>query len=98
MQLDSKDHLLFLPYLKEYSQEYTNYPKEIIEFSLDKDTIHPTQKPVKLMRRLIEKFTKEGDLIIDPGYDGVFGKVKIWPSLAKEVKDNQGGIDQGVLF
>lgn len=27
---------------------------------------HPTQKPVKLMRRLIEKFTKEGDLIIDP--------------------------------
>ena len=27
---------------------------------------HPTQKPVKLMRRLIEKFTKKGDLIIDP--------------------------------
>jgi len=27
---------------------------------------HPTQKPVKLMRRLIEKFTKKEDLIIDP--------------------------------
>ena len=27
---------------------------------------HPTQKPVKLMRRLIEKFTREGDFIIDP--------------------------------
>ncbi|MEM3075051.1 MAG: DNA methyltransferase [Candidatus Pacearchaeota archaeon] len=27
---------------------------------------HPTQKPIKLMKRLIEKFTKEGDLIIDP--------------------------------
>lgn len=27
---------------------------------------HLTQKPVKLMKRLIEKFTKEGDLIIDP--------------------------------
>lgn len=27
---------------------------------------HPTQKPVRLMRRLLEKFTKEGDLIIDP--------------------------------
>lgn len=27
---------------------------------------HPTQKPIKLMKRLIEKFTKEGDIIIDP--------------------------------
>ena len=34
---------------KEYSQKYTNYPKEIIEFSMDKDAIHPTQKPVQLM-------------------------------------------------
>ena len=27
---------------------------------------HPTQKPVRLMRRLIEKFTRRDDLIIDP--------------------------------
>ena len=28
--------------------------------------VHPTQKPVKLLKRLIEIFTDEGDVIIDP--------------------------------
>lgn len=28
--------------------------------------IHPTQKPVNLMRKLIELFTDEGDVVIDP--------------------------------
>lgn len=28
--------------------------------------IHPTQKPVKLLKRLIEIFTDEGDIVIDP--------------------------------
>ena len=27
---------------------------------------HPTQKPLKLMYRIIEKYTKEGDTILDP--------------------------------
>jgi PHP family Zn ribbon phosphoesterase len=30
----------------------------------------------------IEK-VRSGDIVVDPGYDGVFGVVKIWPSLAK---------------
>lgn len=28
--------------------------------------IHPTQKPVNLLKRLIEIFTDEGDVVIDP--------------------------------
>lgn len=28
--------------------------------------IHPTQKPIKLLKRLIEVFTDEGDVVIDP--------------------------------
>lgn len=28
--------------------------------------IHPTQKPVKVLKRLIETFTDEGDVVIDP--------------------------------
>lgn len=34
----------------------------------DSDTIkvHPTQKPVRLIRRLIEVFTDKGDVVIDP--------------------------------
>lgn len=30
------------------------------------EKIHPTQKPVELLERLIELFTDEGDLVIDP--------------------------------
>jgi len=30
------------------------------------EKIHPTQKPVKLLERLIEIFTDEGDVVIDP--------------------------------
>ena len=28
--------------------------------------IHPTQKPVNVLKRLIEIFTDEGDVVIDP--------------------------------
>ena len=28
--------------------------------------IHPTQKPVSVLKRLIEIFTDEGDMVIDP--------------------------------
>ena len=31
-----------------------------------KDRIHPTQKPVKVLQKLIEIFTDEGDVVIDP--------------------------------
>ena len=32
----------------------------------DTDKIHPTQKPIKLLEKLIEIFTDEGDVVIDP--------------------------------
>lgn len=40
-------------------------------FSWEKDgkdipKIHPTQKPVSLLKKLIETFTDEGDVVIDP--------------------------------
>jgi site-specific DNA-methyltransferase (adenine-specific) len=39
-------------------------------FDWEKDTqtekIHPTQKPVKTLQRLIEVFTDPGDVVIDP--------------------------------
>jgi site-specific DNA-methyltransferase (adenine-specific) len=50
---------------KEYSQEYTNYPKEIIEFSMDKDSVHPTQKPLLLMEYLIKTYSNEGEVVLD---------------------------------
>ena len=50
---------------KEYTQQYTNYPKEIIEFDMDRDTIHPTQKPVSLMEYLIRTYSNEGETVLD---------------------------------
>lgn len=40
----------------------------VIDWEKDTDTpkIHPTQKPVKLLKKLIEIFTDEGDVVIDP--------------------------------
>jgi site-specific DNA-methyltransferase (adenine-specific) len=32
----------------------------------ESEKIHPTQKPVELLKRLIEIFTDEGDVVIDP--------------------------------
>ena len=36
------------------------------EKDTDTDKIHPTQKPIALLERLIEIFTDEGDVVIDP--------------------------------
>ncbi len=36
-----------------------------------------------------------GDIVIDPGYDGVFGKVRIWKEKGVDEKQS---IDQGALF
>jgi site-specific DNA-methyltransferase (adenine-specific) len=48
----------------EYTQKFTNYPSEIIEFGSD-GNIHPTQKPVALMEYLIKTYSNEGDLVLD---------------------------------
>lgn len=49
----------------EYEQKYTNYPSEIIEFGLDSDAIHPTQKPVALMEYLIRTYSNQGETVLD---------------------------------
>lgn len=50
---------------KIYISNYTNYPTSILEFSKDKEKIHPTQKPVLLLEYLIKTYTNEGDLVLD---------------------------------
>lgn len=46
-------------------QEFTNYPKSILEFGLDPAKLHPTQKPVALFEYLIRTYTHPGDLVLD---------------------------------
>jgi len=49
----------------EYFQEFTNYPKNILEFWKDKEKIHPTQKPVALIEYLIKTYSNEWETVLD---------------------------------
>jgi hypothetical protein len=47
----------------------TRYPVSVLDFPQQwrrQDQIHPTQKPVELMRYLVRTYTNSGDVIIDP--------------------------------
>lgn len=50
-----------------YIQTTGNYPRSILAFNtdMDKDRIHPTQKPVDLLRYLIRTYSNPGDTILD---------------------------------
>lgn len=42
-----------------------NYPKQCLEFDNDGEQLHPTQKPVDLLRYLVLTYTNEGDVVLD---------------------------------
>jgi site-specific DNA-methyltransferase (adenine-specific) len=43
----------------------TRYPRDVQKFSHDKNKLHPTQKPVKLLEYLIKTYTNENELVLD---------------------------------
>lgn len=43
----------------------TRYPRSIQKFNLDKEKLHPTQKPVALLEYLIKTYTNEGETVLD---------------------------------
>lgn len=45
--------------------EFTNYPKDILQFSKPHKPVHPTQKPVALLEYLIKTYSLEDDIILD---------------------------------
>src|SRR5699024_9125624 len=50
---------------KEYKQQYTNYPKNILKCARDGNHEHPTQKPVALCEYLIKTYSDEGEVVLD---------------------------------
>jgi len=52
-------------YSSEYVQEKSGYPSNVLFYSLDKDNIHPTQKPILLLEYLIKTYTSVGDIVLD---------------------------------
>jgi site-specific DNA-methyltransferase (adenine-specific) len=49
----------------EYVQEFTNWPRDVLEIKSEGKTVHPTQKPVALMEYLIRTYTNEGETVLD---------------------------------
>lgn len=50
---------------KSYVREYTNYPKQSLDFNSHQRVVHPTQKPVELMEYMIRTYTNEGQTVLD---------------------------------
>ena len=52
--------------LKALNKEHNGFfPLSIQEFSKEKKSLHPTQKPVALFEYLIKTYTNEGDMVLD---------------------------------
>lgn len=49
----------------ERTQEFTNFPRQILTISREGKSTHPTQKPVALMEYLIRTYTNEGETVLD---------------------------------
>ena len=49
----------------EYISEFSNYPRQLLTFSSESKTLHPTQKPVALMEYLIKTYTNKGETVLD---------------------------------
>ena len=51
----------------DYIQTTGNYPRSILSFNTDSDSerLHPTHKPVELIRYLIRTYSNPGDTILD---------------------------------
>lgn len=49
----------------EHLQEYSNFPRNVIQFARESRLFHPTQKPCNLMEYIIQTYTKENELVLD---------------------------------
>ena len=49
----------------ERTQTHRNYPVSILEFPSVKDPLHPTEKPVELLRYLVRTYSNPNDVVLD---------------------------------
>lgn len=62
---NSKTHIWQkFKYSKDYNAE-VRYPRSIWKVNRDRRTIHPTQKPVELIERIVKTYTNEWDTVLD---------------------------------
>jgi len=66
--------------------------KVLLEVEVDELKIFGGERLSKAIDRV-----RKGDIVIDPGYDGVFGTVKIWPSDAEVMESKVDGKQMGLF-
>ena len=55
-------------FIREKNNECTYNGKnegDVLEYSLEEERVHPTQKPVALLEYLVKTYTNEGDTVLD---------------------------------
>lgn len=52
-------------YGKKYVQTKTGYPKSVLKFPSEGNSVHPTQKPIKLLEHLVASYSLEGETVLD---------------------------------
>ena len=63
---NQRKHTVYSPYKSsETKSNGERFPLDVITFSRDRKTYHPTQKPVKLFEYIIKTYTNPGDLVLD---------------------------------
>ena len=48
-----------------HTQEYGDYPRNVIQFARESTLFHPTQKPCNLMEYIISTYTRDNELVLD---------------------------------
>ena len=94
-----------------YVQEFTNWPRDVLEIPSEGKTVHPTQKPVALMEYMIRTYTNAGETVLDftmgSGTTGVacvkLGRKFIGIELSRDyfdiaVKRSESAFADGGLF
>jgi site-specific DNA-methyltransferase (adenine-specific) len=49
----------------QFTRQKTGYPRSVLAYATDQLGLHPTAKPLALMKYLIETYTIKGDLVLD---------------------------------
>ena len=52
-------------YSDTWKQEKTGYPSNVLNYGLDRTGLHPTAKPLELMKYLIKTYSNEDDVVMD---------------------------------
>lgn len=81
----------------------TRYPRSVLRFNTEKyKSVHPTQKPVRLLEYLIKTYTCEGDLVLDftmgSGSTGVACRNLGRRFIGIELDDDYFSIAKGRIF